>query len=80
MVRTLISLDAADKEWLDEKARAEGLPMTELVRRAIRRYRTAEPSVSPRRIRAALAATKGVWAAGDGLGYQRRIRAEWSRR
>jgi len=39
MVRTLISLDTEDKAWLDRVARAEGVPMTKLVRRAIHRLR-----------------------------------------
>lgn len=80
MVRTIVSLDAADKAWLDDKARSESVAMTELVRRAIRRYRHAEPAVSTRRIRAALETTRGAWSRGDGLAYQRRLRREWLKR
>ena len=28
MVRTVVSLDEKDKRWLDERAAAEGVPMT----------------------------------------------------
>lgn len=74
MVRTVISLGAADKSWLDEKSRMEGVPMTELVRRAISRYRQIDAAASPKGVRAALASTKGLWTEGDGLAYQRRVR------
>lgn len=80
MVRTVISLDSADKAWLDDKSRSERVPMTELVRVAIRRYRRAELTSSPQGVSALLSATRGAWAAGDGLAYQRRVRADWSRR
>ena len=80
MVRTVVSLDMADKAWLDERSRAERIAMTELVRRAIRQYRQADTAGSPQGVRAALAATKGLWAAGDGLAYQRRMRDDWSGR
>lgn len=80
MVRTVISLGAADKHWLDEKSREHGVPMTELVRRAIRRYREIDAAASPKGVRAVLASTKGLWREGDGLAYQRRLRREWSRK
>jgi hypothetical protein len=80
MVRTVISLGAADKSWLDEKSREEGVPMTELVRRAITRYRQVDAAASPKGVRAALAATRGLWNKGDGLAYQRRVRSEWARK
>ena len=77
MVRTVISLDTADKNWLDEKSRAERVAMTELVRRAISRYRQTDAAASPKGVRAALASTKGLWTRGDGLAYQRRVRGDW---
>ncbi len=79
MVRTVISLDPEDKAWLDKKAKQEKVPMTELVRRAIRRYR--EDSESPSADFAeVLRRTSGIWQAGDGLEYQRRLREEWDKR
>ena len=79
MARTIISLDAAEKAWLDDRARAEGVAMTEVVRRAIRRYRRGQPSPAPSRVRKALADTRGTWIGGEGLAYQRRLRSEWRR-
>ena len=78
MVRTLISLDAEDKAWLDRAARNERIPMTKLVRRAIRRLRD-EQEAAPQGFERLLRETAGSWNAGDGLAYQRRVRAEWAR-
>lgn len=79
MVRTVISLDEEDKRWLDQQAAEEGVPMTELVRRAVRQFRgqvtTARPSFED-----LLEATRGTWRHGDGLDYQRRMRGEWDGR
>ena len=79
MVRTLISLDAEDKAWLDRIAKREGVPMTRLVRRAIRRLRD-EHGADPHGFERLLRETSGLWQAGDGLAYQRRLRSGWSRR
>lgn len=76
MVRTVVSLEKKDKRWLDGAAAAEGVPMTELIRRAVRLLREQS-----RRERPAwddlLDQTSGSWALGDGLRYQRKIRREW---
>jgi hypothetical protein len=73
MIRTIISLEPEDKAWLERKAEAAGLPVTELVREAIRRMRREE-DVSFEKL---LKQTRGLWRKGDGLAYQRRARAEW---
>ncbi len=76
MVRTVISLDDDDKRWLDERAKREGVAMTELVRRAIallrERDRRDDPSWTE-----ILDRTRGLWKKGDGLKYQERLRREW---
>ncbi|MGK2913825.1 MAG: ribbon-helix-helix domain-containing protein [Porticoccaceae bacterium] len=77
MARTLINLDPEDKEWLDREARARHVPMTELVRQAVRDYRTRQQSLAHPSLQTALARTAGLWRAGDGLVYQRRLREEW---
>ena len=76
MVRTVISLDEDDKRWLDRMAKREGVPMTELVRRAVRLYRRQAPTEG-RSLDELLQATSGLWKRGDGLRYQRRLRREW---
>jgi hypothetical protein len=79
MPRTLINLDPEDKAWLDREARKRRLPMTELVRQAIRRYRDHERSRRRPDLQSALARTAGLWRHGDGLNWQQRLRDEWDR-
>lgn len=76
MVRTVISLDEDDKLWLDRRAAEEGVPMTELIRRAVRLLRSQAPA-EHRSLDELLVATSGLWKHGDGLRYQERLRGEW---
>jgi Ribbon-helix-helix protein, copG family len=76
MIRTIISLDPGDKHWLDRRAEEENVTMTQLVRRAIRRYREECEAEVPS-LERLLEATAGLWKEGDGLDYQLRLRAEW---
>ncbi len=78
MSRTIISLDDEDKAWLAEHARHENVPMTEIVRRAIRRMRDEERTQEA--FSAALRDTSGIWPQGDGLAYQQAMRDEWKGR
>ncbi len=77
MIRTVISLEPDDKEWLDRKAREERAPMAQLVRRAIQRLRQESES-NPSRFDVLLRKTAGMRNFGDGLTYQRRLRREWA--
>ena len=45
MTRTIISLDKADKSWLDKRSVETGRPRAEIVREAIRRLRAEEEDV-----------------------------------
>ena len=76
MVRTVISLEEQDKRWLDRTAHSEGVPMTELIRRAVRllrqQLRRERPGLDD-----VLDRTSGSWTLGDGLAYQRKARREW---
>lgn len=76
MVRTVISLDLEDKLWLDQRAAAEHVPMAEVVRRAVRRYRR-ENSPEGSSFEALLLETSGIWTEGDGLHFQQVLRDEW---
>ena len=73
MIRTLISLEPEDKMWLTRKAQEQGIPETEVVRRALRRFREQEDDSFEKVLRR----TRGIWKQGDGLAYQRRRRREW---
>ena len=80
MPRTIISLSDEDKVWLDRRAQAERVPMTELVRRAVREYRERCHASGPGRLQELLRRTSGCWTHGDGLRYQNAARDEWEPR
>jgi hypothetical protein len=75
MVRTIVSLEEADKRWLDQRARALKVPMTAVMRQAVAALREQEARRAS--FDQALKATAGIWKAGDGLAWQRKLRAEW---
>ncbi len=78
MIRTLISLDDEDKQWLDRKAKEEGTTMAQLVRIAVRRYREqSEREASQPSLEELLRQTSGLLKEGDGLEAQIRLRDEW---
>lgn len=80
MIRTLISLDEEDKQWLDRRAKEEGKTMAEVVRTAVRRYREqCESGSGELPLEQLLRRTSGLWQGGDGLEYQRSLREEWDR-
>lgn len=76
MVRTIISISEDDKRWLEERAAQEGIPMTEVVRRALRQMREKAEREEPP-TETLLSQTQGLWTKEDGLEYQRRLRGEW---
>lgn len=80
MVRTVISLDDDEKAWLDAKARHDNVPMTAVVREAIRQYRVREQGTPDPQFQQLLRKTRGTWKHGDGLAFQRRLRGEWESR
>ena len=75
-MRTVISLNEDDKKWLDQKAAREGVSMTELVRRAVKRLRVDETSKD---LDGLLDATAGTRRGEDGLKVQKRLPDEWRR-
>lgn len=80
MTRILINLDPEDKAWLDRESRARNVPMTELVRQAVRAYRVREESLNRPKLQAALAQTAGILSGNNGLAFQSRLRDEWEQR
>jgi len=78
MIRTVISLDEESKRWLDQQARKENVSTAELIRTAVRKYR-AEKKRAALPLNDLLKQTSGIWKAGDGLTYQRRLRKEWQK-
>ena len=78
MIRTVISLDEESKRWLDQQAREENVSTAELIRTAVRKYRD-DKKREALPLNDLLKQTSGIWKAGDGLTYQRRLRKEWQR-
>lgn len=78
MIRTVISLDEESKKWLDQQAREEKISTAELIRAAVRKYRE-EKKRETIPLSDLLKQTSGIWKAGDGLSYQRRLRNEWQK-
>ncbi|MBI3940707.1 MAG: ribbon-helix-helix protein, CopG family [Acidobacteria bacterium] len=74
----MVSIDEDDKQWLDRKAAREGVSMTEVIRRAVRRLRSEEAQAQD--FARLLHATSGISQGEDGLAVQRRLRNEWRRR
>lgn len=77
--RTIVNLSNEDKSWLDSRARTEGVPMTELVRRAVHEYRERCGRGQPRELDELLEQTRGCWRQGDGMRYQEFLRDDWER-
>ena len=75
MTKTVIALEPEVKQWLDQKARREGVPMTELVRRAVGLLKEQERQS----FALILERSRGTWTEGDGLEYQEKLRNEWAR-
>lgn len=74
MIRTQISLTDEDKSWIERRAKEEGVSIAEIVRRAIRHFRSQPPT------RELLARTAGIRTGEDGIARQRRLRGEWPNR
>ena len=74
--RIIITIPEEDKRWLEAYGKAHGISVSEAIRQAVRKVRQSEDVNTYRSI---VAKTKGLWKRGDGLKYQRALRAEWER-
>ena len=77
MPRTVISLDQESKDWLDRQAGDRGVPMTEVLRQAVREFWAKEQRAADPSMQEILRKTSGIWRGGDGLEHQGRLRDEW---
>ncbi|HEX2828254.1 MAG TPA: hypothetical protein VHP37_18010 [Burkholderiales bacterium] len=78
MIRTVISIDPDDKAWLDREAKRRGVSMTRVVQHAISDMRK-RAEIHPAGFDRLLRETAGITRLGDGLTYQRKMRAEWDK-
>ena len=72
--RTIITLPEEDKLWLESYSKAYRISVAEAIRQGIKRLKE---SMAQNTYNTLVQNTRGVWAKGDGLEYQKRIRAEW---
>jgi len=77
VIRTIISLDSQDKQWLARKARRKRTTIAALVRDAVRRARAQDERQAPS-LDGLLAKTSGLRSGSDGLAEQQALRDEWS--
>ena len=78
MIRTIISLNAEEKHWLDMAAKKQHVSMAAIIRDAIHLYRAQHTTKHvPTKIDSLLTKTKGIWPHEDRLHYQKKIRDEW---
>jgi len=72
--RTIITIPDDYKVWLESYSKAYNVSISEAVRQGIFILKeTMEKNTYQRLIKN----TKGIWKKGDGLKYQKKIRAEW---
>jgi hypothetical protein len=78
MIRTIISISAEDKKWLDSYGRRHKLSSAELVRRAIKEYRGR---AGRRDLQTVIRETAGSWRSvkGDSQKLVDGLRQEWER-
>jgi len=80
MIRTIISISAEEKKWLDAYSRRQGLSSAEIIRRAIEQYRRQVGKEGS--LQRVLRETAGAWTSirGDSQDYVDKLRDEWERR
>lgn len=79
MTRTIISIPADEKRWLESYGRRHRISSAEVVRRAIREYRQRKADKS---LAGVLLETAGTWISvkGDSREHVEGLRKEWERR
>ena len=75
--RTIITIPEEDKRWLESYSSLHRVSVAEAIRQGIRRLKEAELYENYQTL---VQNTKGLWKKGDGLIYQKKMRAEWNSR
>ena len=73
--RTIITLSEEDKRWLESYSNLNRVSVAEAIRQGIRKLKEAELIENYQTL---VQRTKGLWKKGDGLNFQKKIRAEWN--
>jgi hypothetical protein len=73
--RTIITISEEDKRWLESYSSLNRVSVAEAIRQGIRKLKEAELFENYQTL---VQRTKGLWKQGDGLNFQKKIRAEWN--
>lgn len=76
-MRTVVDIPPPERAWLDKKAKVQGISMAEALRQTVRAAREAEQQHAE--FLRLMHKVKGTWTQGDGLAWQKKLRAEWAR-
>ena len=73
--RTIITISEEDKMWLESYSNLHRVSVAEAIRQGIRKLKEAELYENYQTL---VNNTSGLWKKGDGLTYQKKMRAEWN--
>jgi hypothetical protein len=73
--RTIITISEEDKRWLESYSSLHKVSVAEAIRQGIRKLKEVELLENYQSL---VNNTTGLWKKGDGLAYQKKIRAEWN--
>jgi hypothetical protein len=74
--RTIITISEEEKRWLKSYSQRYRVSLAEAIRKGIACLKAAEGAKT---YKALVQETTGIWSQGEGLEYQKRLRAEWDR-
>ena len=74
-IRTIITISEEDKRWLESYSNLHHISVAEAIRQGIRKLKEMELHEN---YRCLVQNSKGRWKKGNGLAYQKKIRAEWN--
>ncbi len=72
--RISLTISEEDKLWLDEYGELHKISLAEAVRQGIDLLKKGERQKTYQHL---VESTCGIWKKGDGLSYQKKMRAEW---
>jgi hypothetical protein len=72
--RTIITISEEEKRWLKSYSQRHRVSLAEAIRKGITCLKAAEGAKTYKSL---VQETTGIWSQGEGLAYQKRLRAEW---
>lgn len=72
--RIIISIPDEDKLWLEGYSKVQQISVAEAIRQGIEQLKKSKQQQTYQKL---VEKTRGIWKKGDGLTYQKKLRAEW---